>query len=99
MAERKARSEANPLNFEKSLKQLEGIVKRLEDEELPLDQALKLFAEGQTLARGCETQLRAAENQVRQLLETPDGEITETPFESGDGTPDGTDDEQGNAAL
>lgn len=70
------------INFEASLQKLELIVKRLEEEEIPLETSLKLFAEGQTLARACEEQLRAAENQIRQLLETPSGKILEEDFEA-----------------
>lgn len=92
MAERKAKPE---INFEKSLKQLEEIVHRLEDEELPLDQAVKLFAQGQSLARACEGQLRAAELKVRQLIETPQGEISEIPLElDGDPLPEDALDEE-----
>ena len=81
MAQRK-RAETN---FEDSLQKLEAIVKRLEEEEIPLETSLKLFAEGQTLARACERQLKAAENQIRQLLEKDSGEIEEAEFaEAGD---------------
>lgn len=76
MAQRK-RTETS---FEDSLQKLEAIVKRLEEEEIPLESSLKLFAEGQTLARACEEQLKAAENQIRQLLEKSSGEIAETDF-------------------
>lgn len=79
MAQRKRTT--NEPNFEASLQKLEAIVKRLEEEEIPLEASLKLFAEGQTLARACEEQLRAAENQIRQLLEKPSGKIEEAPFE------------------
>jgi len=37
--------------FEKSFQQLETIVKRLEAEELPLDEALQLLDEGIRLSR------------------------------------------------
>lgn len=68
---------ASEINFEASLQKLETIVKRLEEEEIPLEASLKLFAEGQALARACEEQLRAAENQIRQLLEKSGGKIEE----------------------
>lgn len=77
MAQRKR---AADLNFEESLQKLEAIVKRLEEEEIPLESSLKLFAEGQTLARACEEQLKAADNQIRQLLEKNSGEIEEAEF-------------------
>lgn len=55
------------LDFEKSLKQLERIVQRLEDEQVPLEEALRLFEEGRKLAQACERELAAAENRVRLL--------------------------------
>lgn len=79
---------------------LEAIVKRLEEEEIPLESALKLFAEGQTLARACEEQLRAAENEVRKLLEKADGAIEEAPLDTAepdDDDNDGNEDEDDNA--
>jgi len=75
---------ASEMNFEDSLAKLESIVKRLEDEEIPLESSLKLFAEGQTLAQACERQLRAAENQIRQLMEKSSGKIEEAVFEPGE---------------
>ncbi len=68
-------------NYEKSIKQLESIVRRLEQEEVPLEVSIKLFEEGQALVRACDQQLKAAENRIRQLIETPAGELTEAPFE------------------
>lgn len=69
------------INFEKSLKQLESIVKKLEQEEVPLETSIKLFEEGQSLVHTLEHQLRAAENRIRQLTETPAGEVAEGDFE------------------
>lgn len=65
--------------FEELLQKLEAIVKQLEEEEIPLEKSLKLFAEGQTLARACEERLKTAEIQIRKLLEK-NGEIVETEF-------------------
>lgn len=77
------------LNFEASLKKLEAIVQRLEDEEAPLEESLRLFAEGKELARLCQSELQEAENRVRLLIENEKGELKETPLdeeaESGDG--------------
>ncbi len=70
-----------PIGFEKSLKQLEAIVKKLEQEEVPLETSIKLFEEGQGLVRTLERQLRAAENRIHQLTETAAGQPRETDFE------------------
>ncbi len=71
-------------NFEASLKKLEEIVKCLEEEEVPLETSLKLFADGQALARRCEQQLRQAENRVRVLMESDSGEIREKETDEAD---------------
>lgn len=73
------------LNFEASLKKLETIVRRLEDEEAPLEESLKLFAEGKQLARLCEAELQEAENRVRQLIENDKGEVVEKEFTAENG--------------
>lgn len=82
-----AKERKKRLNFEASLKKLEQIVNRLEDEQAPLEESLKLFAEGKALARACEAELRDAENRVRQLMAEGDdgGEITEAPMDAGGG--------------
>lgn len=82
MAQRKR--SGGEINFESSLQKLEAIVKQLEEEEIPLEVSLKLFAEGQTLARACEEQLKAAENQIKLLIEKPSGKLEEVDFESPD---------------
>ncbi|HKL73527.1 MAG TPA: exodeoxyribonuclease VII small subunit [Clostridia bacterium] len=39
------------MNYEKNIKELEGILQKLSDEKLPLDDSLKLYAMGIELAR------------------------------------------------
>jgi len=70
------------LNFEQSLKRLEKIVQTLEDDQIALEDSLKLFEEGKALARACETELTEAENRVRLLMENDEGESEETDFEA-----------------
>jgi exodeoxyribonuclease VII small subunit len=61
------------MTFDSHLTRLEAIVAKLEHNDLPLDQALKLFEEGITHVRSASIQLSEAEVQVKQLLEAPDG--------------------------
>ncbi len=56
-----------PAQFEKSLTDLESIVKALEKGELSLDDALKQFEKGIVLARNCQTLLAQAEQKIEQL--------------------------------
>lgn len=70
-------------SFEQSLAELEAIVARLEDETVPLEEALRLFERGIRLAKKLKGQLSAVERRVEQLLaEAEEGEEPETaPFE------------------
>jgi exodeoxyribonuclease VII small subunit len=55
------------LDFEKSLRELEALVEKLEHGELPLEEALKHFERGVALTRECQTALKAAEARVEIL--------------------------------
>ena len=73
-------------DFEKSLARLEEVVKRLENTDLSLDEAMKLFEEGVKLSRECQKQLEEAEGRVEILLKKADGKIAAQPFEPQDET-------------
>lgn len=72
---RKPHSGPEPLSFEQNLERLEGIVKRLEESELPLEEALKLFEEGTSISAGCRRQLDEAEHRVEILTKTANGMV------------------------
>jgi len=55
------------MDFETAFSALQENVATLENEELPLEQALALFERGQQLANRCAVLLEAAELRVRQL--------------------------------
>lgn len=61
------------MTFDSDLARLEAIVAELEQSDLSLDRALKLFEEGVARVRSASDQLSQAEAQVHQLLEQPDG--------------------------
>jgi len=73
--------------FEEALAQLEEVVAKLEDENVGLEEAIRLFERGVKLARRCREQLAAVERRVEQLLaETSEGEGVETaPFVAEEG--------------
>jgi exodeoxyribonuclease VII small subunit len=62
-----------PPGFEESLERLEAIVKTLEEGELPLEETLRLFEEGQALLKGCGELLARAELRVQELLRGTEG--------------------------
>lgn len=55
-------------SFEEEVRELGGIVERLESGELPLDESLALFERGVALARHAQARLDAAEKRVEELL-------------------------------
>ncbi len=55
------------LSFEKALTELEKIVARMESGDLSLEQALATHKRGLELARFCQKQLEAAQQQVKVL--------------------------------
>ncbi|MCD4754238.1 MAG: exodeoxyribonuclease VII small subunit [Deltaproteobacteria bacterium] len=55
------------LDFEKALKELERHVKQLEENDLPLEAALKTFEHGINLSRYCAKCLDDAEKRIQQL--------------------------------
>jgi exodeoxyribonuclease VII small subunit len=66
-------------DFEKSLGELEALVAKLEQGDVPLEDALKTFERGVTLTRQCQSALRAAQQKVEVLL-SRNGEETIAPF-------------------
>jgi exodeoxyribonuclease VII small subunit len=61
------------MTFEQSLARLEQIASALDRDDLPLEDALKLFEEGITRLREASAALTDAEGKVRTLLEQADG--------------------------
>jgi exodeoxyribonuclease VII small subunit len=78
--------------FEKSFQQLETIVKRLEGEELPLDESLTLFEEGIRLSRFCHQRLEEVEKKIELILADAKGQPRIEPFEEPEPAEDEDDD-------
>jgi exodeoxyribonuclease VII small subunit len=55
------------MSFEKSLKELQSLVKRLESGDLSLEDSLKAFESGVQLVRQCQEVLKSAEKRVQIL--------------------------------
>jgi exodeoxyribonuclease VII small subunit len=70
-------------DFEKSLTELEALVAKLEQGDVPLEEALKTFERGVALTRQCQTALRTAQQKVEVLL-ARNGDETVEAFDSGD---------------
>jgi exodeoxyribonuclease VII small subunit len=61
------------VSFEESVRELETIVGQLDGDELPLDEALRLFERGIEQLRAASAELARAEAQVKLLAEQADG--------------------------
>jgi exodeoxyribonuclease VII small subunit len=68
VAEGQPDSDSSPVSFESALEQLEGTVARLEQGEMPLEEALELFETGVKLSRQCSTTLEEAERRIEILV-------------------------------
>ena len=70
--------------FEKSLTELELIVTKLEDGDLPLEESLELFEQGIKLSRACRERLTKAERRIEILTRDADGELATQEFNPAD---------------
>ncbi len=64
-------------DFEAAIVELETIVKKLEEGDLPLEQSLALYERGVQLSRFCHARLEAAERRIEILNER--GELKAAP--------------------
>ena len=75
---------AEGLSFEAALKELEGVVARLESGDTPLADAITLYERGDTLRRLCAERLDAAQARVEAIRLDAAGQPAGTrPFAAG----------------
>ena len=71
-----AKEEKQELSFEESLEKLEGIVKKLEIGDIPLDDAINEFNEAIKLSKLCDDKLKKAEAAIAKVVKE-NGEIVD----------------------
>ena len=76
-----ARKKPESLTFEQSMQELETLVTKMEQGDLPLEDALQSFERGIVLARHSQQKLKDAEQKVH-ILTTQNGQQTLDVFES-----------------
>jgi exodeoxyribonuclease VII small subunit len=69
-------------DFEAAIAELEALVKKLEEGDLPLEASLKLYERGVQLSRFCHSRLEDAERRIELLNER--GELRPAPSTFGD---------------
>lgn len=70
------------MNFSEKMAELDKILRRMEGDALPLEEALSDFEKGISLVRECRSYLEEAKQKVVLLAE--DGEIAFTPVKKED---------------
>ena len=63
----------NSPTFEQALKRLEEIVEQLEQGDVPLDDAVKMYEEGIELSKACVEKLTQAELRLKKLAKDMQG--------------------------
>ena len=91
----RVKSKSKLPDFEQSLTELEALVAKLEQGDVPLEDALKTFERGVALTRQCQAALRTAQQKVEVLLARNGEETTEAiEFEAADDEDDDDADER-----
>lgn len=75
---------SNNQSFENMMEELEGIVKKLDNEAVSLEDALNLYQRGMKLSAACDETLKNAEKKVNELMKNDEEEETEVSAESDD---------------
>ncbi|MBD8070397.1 exodeoxyribonuclease VII small subunit [Bacillus sp. PS06] len=67
-------SKEKTMTFEEAMKNLEEIVSKLEEGDVPLEKAINYFQEGMKLSKLCHDKLQTVEKQMDQILKE-DGKL------------------------
>ena len=69
------------MKINEALTKLEGITKRLEESDLPLEEALHLFEQGISLATKIKNDLDQAKLHINKVIESAEGVFTLEKFD------------------
>jgi len=76
-------AQTDTLSFEEALRRLEAIVQQLERGDVPLEQSITLYEEGNALRAQCQRRLDMAQARIEQITSNAQGAATGTaPFPS-----------------
>ena len=68
MAKRNEAGEIENLTFEQALRELQGIVEKLEAGEVSLDEAIEMYERGVKLSKYCMDKLLQAELRIKKIV-------------------------------
>ena len=71
-------SETSEMTFEQAMEQLEKIVQKMEEGDVPLEKAINYYQEGMNLSKICNDKLASVQSKMTQIMNNQ-GEMV--PFE------------------
>lgn len=77
-----ADSTIKDMSFEDALKELEGIVIKLERGDAPLEDSISIYERGAALKAHCEGKLKAAQLKVEKIVLDASGTVGTEPFDA-----------------
>ncbi len=78
MTDQSEHQDIKAMSFEQALKELEGIVDRLEKGNVELEASIKIYERGEALKAHCDALLRKAEAKVEKIALNASGQPTGT---------------------
>lgn len=76
-AAQKSAAPAVDTPFETALAELEEIVRRLEQGDVPLEESIAIYERGEALKRHCDGLLKRAESRIQKIAAGPDGKAAD----------------------
>jgi len=78
MAKNEKKTDISNLNFEQAIKELTGIVNKIEQGEVPLQESLEQYERGMSLIQHCRTILKKAEERIEKISQESQDRSQET---------------------
>ena len=73
MADKKQKNDIGELSFEEAITGLTGIVGRIEQGQIPLQDSLEQYERGMALIKHCRTILQKAEQRIEKITKEEEG--------------------------
>jgi len=67
MAKNEKKTDISNMSFEQAIKELTGIVEKIEQGEIPLENSLQQYERGMALIAHCRTVLQKAEKRIEKI--------------------------------
>jgi len=76
-----ADTDIKKMSFEEALRELEGIVEKLERGDAPLEESITIYQRGAALKAHCESKLKDAQLKVEKIVIDASGQAGTAPFD------------------